>query len=78
MAQAEGDILDLQEHMGRLECFWFMSQICEGMCRPSLSEESLIIMDGWHLLLGKDAIENHSFSYNHTEGRVPARQVYNS
>jgi hypothetical protein len=33
-----------------------------------LSNEELVIVNGWHILLAKEAIDNHCFSFSHEKG----------
>jgi hypothetical protein len=51
-----------------LECFWGISQLGKNMAEPKMSGEELIILNGWNMLLGKSAVENHSFSFHHEKG----------
>lgn len=59
-----------------IECWAGISEVTVGMSRPKYSSEGLIISGGWHLLLGQDAIDNNSFSFNHSKG--PIHKVFNS
>jgi hypothetical protein len=45
-----------------------MSQLGKNMAEPKMSGEELIILNGWNMLLGKSAVENHSFSFHHEKG----------
>jgi hypothetical protein len=47
---------------------WGIAQLGRNMAAPKFSQEELIIINGWSMLLGESAVDNHSFSFHHEKG----------
>ncbi len=61
-------MIDVYWHVCMAECFWSVSQLSKNMAPPKLSQEELIVIDGWNMLLGQNAVDNHVFSFYHEKG----------
>lgn len=62
------ELIDVYWRTCAVECFWGISQLSKNMAVPRMSDEELVVINGWHMIVGQNCIENHSFSFHHEKG----------
>ena len=62
------ELIDAYWRVSVIECMWGIGQLGRNMAPPKFSQEELIVINGWSMLLGENAVDNHSFSFHHEKG----------
>lgn len=44
------------------DCWFAIAKVSKSLVRPQLSSDRLIVLNGWHMLLGEKSVNNHAFS----------------
>lgn len=59
--------MGVQQLIAEFDSFLAMAKISQNFVKPVISDDALIIKNGWHVLLSGEATSNNTFSYPFSE-----------
>lgn len=56
------EIMRVYNLIGEFDCWMAVAKVSKSLTRPQLTENKLVVLNGWHMLLGEKSINNNAFS----------------
>jgi DNA mismatch repair ATPase MutS len=70
------EIRNVYRLLCEFDCMFAIAKVSRSLTRPQLSTNKLVILNGWHMLLGERSVNNHAFSIPFETPEETASNIY--